>query len=246
MSLFKFKEFCVAQDRCAQKIGTDGVLLGAWTDPIKTPENILDVGTGTGVISLMLAQRYHLSHIEALEIDDNAFEQASENFENSPWGDRLFCYHSSFQEFYEEIDDRFDLIVSNPPFYNASSLKNEAIIEDKRRQARFDDALPFEELVYGVYRLLSIDGTFSCIIPKEREKRFLEITSHFQLEPVRTTYVKGNDNSPVKRCLMEFRFRESVTKTDTTHKSDNLTIEIARHKYTDAYKKLTKDFYLNM
>lgn len=246
MSLFRFKEFSIAQDRCAQKIGTDGVLLGSWTQPYQEPKTVLDIGTGTGVISLMLAQRFTKATVEALEIDVDAYEQATENFENNPWGDRLFCFHASFQEFYEEVEERYDLIVSNPPFYDAGSVKSNTQIESKRQQARFDDALPFEELVYGVYQLLETDGTFACIIPKEREERFLEITSHFQLTPVRTVYVKGTENSKVKRCLIEFRFRESVKETKTTPTVEYLTIEKARHDYTDDYINLTKDFYLKM
>ncbi|WP_213520804.1 methyltransferase [Nonlabens sp.] len=246
MSLFKFKEFTVAQDRCAQKIGTDAVLLGAWVTPHQEPRSILDIGSGTGVISLMLAQRFHHSNIEALEIDVDAYEQATENFENSPWGDRLFCFHAAFQEFYEEVEERYDLIVSNPPFYDAVSVKNEEQIEDKRQQARFDDALPFEELVYGVYQLLEKDGTFACIIPKDREERFLEITAHFQLEPVRTTYIKGTKDSKVKRGLIEFRFRESVQNNPAIPKTEMLVIEKSRHDYTEDYISLTKDFYLKM
>jgi tRNA1Val (adenine37-N6)-methyltransferase len=246
MSLFKFKEFTVAQDRCAQKIGTDGVLLGAWATTQQEPRTILDIGSGTGVISLMLAQRFANSNIEALEIDVDAYEQATENFENSPWGDRLFCFHATFQEFYEEVEERYDLIVSNPPFYDADSVKNTGQIEDKRQQARFDDALPFEELVYGVYQLLEKDGTFACIIPKDREKHFLEITSHFQLEPVHTTYVKGTEDSKVKRCLMEFRFRESVQNKPAIATIETLVIEKSRHDYTEDYIGLTKDFYLKM
>ena len=246
MSLFQFKEFSIAQDRCAQKIGTDGVLLGSWTQPYQKPKTILDIGTGTGVISLMLAQRFTDATAEALEIDVDAYEQATENFENSPYGDRLFCFHAGFQEFYEEVEERYDLIVSNPPFYDASNVKNDSQIEDKRQQARFDDALSFEELVYGVYQLLETNGTFACIIPKEREKRFLEITTHFQLQLVRTTYVKGTENSKVKRCLMEFRFRESATNNNSVNEVQNLTIEKSRHDYTDDYVELTKDFYINM
>lgn len=246
MSLFKFKEFTIAQDKCAQKIGTDGVLLGAWATPYKVPQSILDIGSGTGVISLMLAQRYHHANIEAIEIDQDAYEQAAENFEDSPWGDRLFCFHAEFQEFYEEIEERYDLIISNPPFYDSSSIKTDSQIENRRQQARFDDALPFEELVYGVYQLLDIDGTFACIIPKDRETRFLEITSHFQLEPVRTTYIKGKKNSKIKRCLMEFRFRESVKENNTKNIVSELVIEKERHDYTEDYKSLTKDFYLKM
>jgi len=113
---FAFKKFSVNQDRCAMKIGTDGVLLGAWATISHNPFSILDIGTGTGILALMLAQRSHAENIEAIEIDDAAFEQAADNFENSPWGDRLFCYHAAFNEFVEEIDDKYDLIISNPPF----------------------------------------------------------------------------------------------------------------------------------
>ena len=115
---FQFKEFIVAQDRCAMKIGTDGVLLGAWVDVPEHINSILDIGTGTGLIALQLAQRSDAEIIDALEIEPQAFEQAVENFENSPWSDRLFCYHASFQNFVSEIDDKYDLIVSNPPFFN--------------------------------------------------------------------------------------------------------------------------------
>jgi tRNA1Val (adenine37-N6)-methyltransferase len=246
MSLFKFKEFSIAQDRCAQKIGTDGVLLGAWASSHQEPRTILDIGAGTGVISLMLAQRYTHATIEAVEIDVDSFEQATENFEDSPWGDRLFCFHAEFQEFYEEVEERYDLIVSNPPFYNSSNIKGEDQIEDKRQQARFDNALPFEELVYGVYQLLETNGTFACIIPKDRETRFLEIAAHFQLLPARTTYVQGTKDSKVKRCLIEFRFRKSFQNTNTVNKTEILVIEKSRHTYTNDYIQLTQDFYLKM
>lgn len=113
---FKFKEFIVNQDKCAMKIGTDGVLLGAWTSLNHEPNSILDIGSGTGIIALQLAQRSDAETIDALEIDDNAYEQSVENFENSDWGDRLFCYHASLEEYAQEVDDKYDLIVSNPPF----------------------------------------------------------------------------------------------------------------------------------
>ncbi len=115
---FKFKQFTVQQDRSAMKIGTDGVLLGAWTNIDHFPETILDIGAGTGVISLMLAQRSEAIQIDAIEIEENAYEQTVENFEASNWGDRLFCYHAGFDEFVEEMQDeeQYDLIISNPPF----------------------------------------------------------------------------------------------------------------------------------
>ncbi|MGJ8683655.1 MAG: tRNA1(Val) (adenine(37)-N6)-methyltransferase [Nonlabens sp.] len=240
MSVFKFKEFEVAQDRCAQKIGTDGVLLGAWASADKNPYNILDIGTGTGVISLMLAQRFPSSQIEAVELDEDAFEQAASNFENSPWSDRMFCFHASFQEFFEEVDDTYDLIISNPPFFESSSIKENQEIDKNREQARFDEALPFEELIYGAYKLLDDDGIFACVIPHDREAHFLKIAAHYKLIPSRITHVKGTEGIAVKRSLIELRFRESDMKPT------QLTIEISRHNYTEDYIELVKDFYLKM
>ena len=115
---FKFKEFTVSQDQCAMKIGTDGVLLGAWTSIAHLPNTILDIGSGTGILALMLAQRSTAETIDALEIDENAHAQSVENFEASPWGDRLFCYHAAFLEYVSGIDEEYDLIISNPPFYS--------------------------------------------------------------------------------------------------------------------------------
>ena len=260
MSIFKFKEFEVAQDRCAQKIGTDGVLLGAWASTDKHPHSILDVGTGTGVIALMLAQRFHNAQVEAIELDENAYEQAATNFENSPWGDRLFCFRASFQEFYEEIDERYDLIISNPPFFDSSSIKDATEMDDARTQARFDSALSFEELIYGVYQLLDDDGVFACIIPHDREQRFLEIAIHFKLSPSRITHVKGTKGNEIKRSLIELRFgpvmqrdeldnslsRKRNNQSGIKTNADLLTIETSRHQYTDDYIALVKDFYLKM
>jgi tRNA1Val (adenine37-N6)-methyltransferase len=114
---FTFKQFQVNQDRCAMKIGTDGVLLGAWTPLINNPYNVLDIGAGTGILSLMLAQRSNAEQIDAIEIDEDAYEQCVENFEASPWGDKLFCFHAGLDEFVDEPEDEYDLIISNPPFY---------------------------------------------------------------------------------------------------------------------------------
>jgi len=233
---FAFKEFTVQQDRCAMKIGTDGVLLGAWASVANNPFSILDVGTGTGVLSLMLTQRSHSETIEAIEIDDAAFEQAVGNFENSPWGDRLFCYHAGFNEFVEEIDDEYDLIVSNPPFYT-ENYKTES---KQRDLARFSDALPFEHLLYGTAKLLSKNGIASFIIPFTEETSFISIAEKVGLFPNRITRVKGTPNTDIKRSLLEFSF------TKTAIDSSELTIETSRHQYTEEYINLTKDFYLKM
>ncbi len=114
--LFQFKQFTINQDRCAMKVGTDGVLLGAWAPIDHRPFSVLDIGAGTGLIALMLAQRSQAEQIEAIEIDPDAFEQTVENFENTPWNDRLFCFHASLDDFMEDLqDEEYDLIVSNPP-----------------------------------------------------------------------------------------------------------------------------------
>ena len=140
---FQFKQFSVAQDHCAMKVGTDAVLLGAWSALDHTPKTILDIGAGTGILALMMAQRSSAELIDALEIDADAYEQCVHNFETSDWGDRLFCYHASLEEFVNEIDDTYDLIISNPPFYTDSYKSG----NEMRNKARFEEALPFEELL---------------------------------------------------------------------------------------------------
>lgn len=236
MKPFQFKQFTIAQDRCAMKIGTDGVLLGAWVSLQSKPCSILDIGAGTGIIALQLAQRSQAEMIDAIEIDAAAYEQCVENFENSSWGDRLFCYHASLDEFTEEMDDTYDLIVSNPPFYSGTyKTENKA-----RDLARFTDALPFEELIEGVSVLLSDEGIFATILPKEEEANFIRIASEVNLFPTRICRVQGTPLSEEKRSLMEFSFRNKNPEISS------LIIETGRHNYTGAYIKLVADFYLKM
>lgn len=234
--IFNFKEFSVKQDKTAMKIGTDGVLLGAWTSINQSPYSILDIGTGTGLIALQLAQRSSAGLIDAVEIDNNAFEQTVENFELSNWSDRLYCYHASLSEFVDEIEDKYDLIVSNPPFYT-DNYKSD---NDSRNKARFTDSLSFEELTKSASSLLSENGIFSVIIPFKEENKFIELAKNHNLFPNRICRVKGNIESNIKRSLMEFTF----TKKEITLTS--LIIEIDRHQYTEEYKSLVKDFYLKM
>lgn len=232
---FRFKQFTIQQDRAAMKVGTDGVLLGAWVS-LENPESILDIGSGTGLIALMLAQRSDAFQIDAIEIEDDAYEQAVTNFENSDWSDRLFCYHASLQEFAEEMDEQYDLIVSNPPFYTDSYESSDS----NRSLARFESALPFEELIEGSAKLLCEKGYFALIIPFREEEKVLKIALDNQLFPQKITRVKGALNTEIKRSLLLFSFQEN------TPIIDELVIEMARHQYTDEYKALVKDFYLKM
>ena len=235
--IFKFKQFTIIQDQTAMKVGTDGVLLGAWS-PI--PENcfsILDIGTGTGIIALMMAQRSQAEQVDAIEIDEDAYEQAVENFENSPWSDRLFCFHAGLDELIEEPEDEYDLIISNPPFYS-ENYKTE---DDQRDLARFQDAMPFEILVEAADLLLSENGIFSVIIPFKEEADFLALAKEFELLPFKITRVKGTPTSDIKRSLLAFS-RSEISNIEI----NELIIEKERHVYTEEYITLTKDFYLKM
>jgi tRNA1Val (adenine37-N6)-methyltransferase len=235
--LFQLKQFSIEQDRCAMKIGTDGILLGAWTPLENNPISILDIGTGTGIIALMLSQRSNAQQIDALEIDEDAYEQAVDNFENSPWSDRLFCFHAGLDEFVEEPEDEYDLIVSNPPFYT-EDYKTES---EQRDLARFADAMPFEDLIEAAALLLSENGVFTVIIPFKEEEGFIGIANEYELYPIKITRVKGTPTSEIKRSLLAFsRNKNSLILTD------ELIIETARHVYTLEYIELTKKFYLKM
>jgi tRNA1Val (adenine37-N6)-methyltransferase len=235
--MFTFKQFSVNQNRCAMKIGTDGVLLGAWSPIPDNCYSVLDVGTGTGIIALMMAQRSLAEQVDAIEIDENAFEQASDNFENSPWSDRLFCFHAGLDELIEEPEDEYDLIISNPPFYT-ENYKTEDV---QRDLARFADAMPFEMLIEAADLLLSENGIFSVIIPFKEEEHFLALAKEFELYPIKITRVKGTPTSEIKRSLLAFQ-RNEIRNIEI----NELVIETMRHEYTAEYIGLTRDFYLKM
>lgn len=234
--MFKFKQFYVNQDQCAMKIGTDAVLLGAWTPLINNPYNILDIGAGTGILSLMLAQRSNATQIDAIEIEENAFEQCVENFEASPWADRLFCFHAGLDEFYDDPEDEYDLIICNPPFYTDTYKTDDS----SRDLARFEDAMPFDELIEAASLLLSDNGIFSVIIPFKEEAKFVSMCKELDLFPLKITRVKGAPTSEIKRSLLAF------SRIEQSPKLNELTVEISRHHYTPEYIELTKDFYLKL
>jgi tRNA1Val (adenine37-N6)-methyltransferase len=221
------------------KIGTDGVLLGAWCSLKDNTNKILDIGSGTGVISLMLAQRFNNTTIDSVEIENNAYEQSVENFERSVWADRLFCFHSTFQDFAKERKEdgeTYDLIISNPPFYT-DNVKNNNRARNKARSTSF---LSFVELISGVSKILSNQGEFTTIIPFKEEAKFIEISKQNNLFLNKICRVKGNNNSDIKRSLLTFSFYKKQLD------ENNLIIETSRHLYTDEYINLTKNFYIKM
>ena len=231
MSVFKFKKFSIIQEKSAMKVGTDGVLLGCWVSCEKA-NNILDIGCGTGLITLMLGQRILIGNVTGIEIDKIASQEAQLNISNSDWKERIEIKHTSLQEFTSQL--KFDLIVSNPPFFPQNKS------QQSRDIARHTNRLSFEDLIDHAAKLLAKKGIFSVIIPKDSEEYFCKIAATHKLYCNRVCYIKGNEVSEVKRVMMEFTFVISIILTEY------LTIERSRHNYTDKYIQLCKDFYLKM
>jgi len=230
---FRFKKFTVLQNNTAMKVGTDGVLLGAWTD-CSNVNSILDIGTGTGLLSLMMAQKCN-AKIVAIETEINAFNQALENIKNSVWNDRIEVYHTSFQDFIQLDSKKFDLIVSNPPFFT-NSLKN---IDTNKSLARHNDSLPFDILIEGVVKLMHSFSRFCVIIPFEQKKYFTDICTFYGLFLNKSLIIKPNSNKLPKRIIIEFSFLQDI------YFEKILIIEKEnRHEYTDDYISLTKDYYM--
>ena len=230
---FVFKQFKINQDKCAMKVGTDAVLLGSWVDTSNT-KTILDIGTGTGIIALMLAQKSSAS-IDAIDIDRNAFLQASENVEDCRWKDRISTHHISLQQFTDESKYKYDLIVSNPPYFVDSSKA----LEESRTNARHTDHLSFCDLLKGVLSLLKPDGKFYVILPTKESQLFRDLAEEQDLFLTKLTRVITRTDKPEKRLLMKFEFIKKTVE------EDSITIEKDdRHSYTSEYNELTKDYYL--
>lgn len=230
---FEFQQFTVFHDRCAMKVGTDGVLLGAWADT-SNAESALDAGTGTGLIALMIAQKNHLLQIDAIDIDADAVQQAERNASQSPFGTRIEVQQVSLQDFSPK--KRYDIIVSNPPFFNGS-LKSP---DEQRTMARHTDTLLVEDLIASASKLLSNEGKLSVIYPFEYKERLIMLASQYNMHITRVTNVLPTPQSFPKRILMEIS-----TKENTLIEND-LTIEVERHKYSDNFKELVNEFYLKI
>ena len=233
-SSFHFKQFTIHQEKSAMKVGTDAVLLGAWTD-IDEAETVLDIGTGTGIIALMIAQKSN-ALIDAIEIEKNSCEQATENVTETKWKDSITIINISLQDYIKQCNKQYDLIISNPPYFDDSFKPP----EESRSQARHTENLSFDDLVTGVKTLLHPEGKFYVILPLTEGKCFIEkmkVEGLFCNELVR---VKSKQDRIEKRLMMQFSFTKSPIK------ESDLVIRKDDQNYTDEYINLTKDYYLNL
>ena len=232
---FVFKKFNVHQSKCAHKVGTDGVLIGAWAE-VGAAKNILDIGTGTGIIALMAAQKSH-AQIDAIDIERGSYEQAMENAEHSLWANRIKVYHTTLQDFAKTVHKKYDTVITNPPYFVDSSKAP----DEERSHARHTDLLPFKELIRGVFSILNTAGKFYIILPTKEALDFKALAEKEDLHLVKLLRVKTKSTNDVeKRHIMMFMFSKEPLIQET------ISIENeGRHNYTDEYKKLTSDFYLH-
>ena len=231
---FQFKQFRIVHERSAMKVGVDGVLLGAWAD-VSGAERILDIGTGTGLIALMMAQRNSTALIDAVEIDPEAFEESLFNVNQSPWGDRISVECCAFQELSKRSNKKYDLIVSNPPFFGNGQ---KAPLEN-RATARHSDSLPPAELMAGIASLLNEKGRAAFILPSESLPEIERLAPLNNLFLSRVCHVKPNPQKPIFRVMVELSVSATISR------QENLMIEFENHfDYTPEYRQLTRDFYL--
>ena len=215
------------------KIGTDSILLGAWVNCFNS-KNILDIGTGTGILALILAQKNN-ENIFAIDIDENAVNQARENVKNSPWSFKINIIHSSLQEFISPIE-KFNFIITNPPFF-INHLKSPQL---SRTIARHAQTLTQKEIIDFCKNYLSNNGKLAIILPVVEGNEFIKIALEIGFYCIRKCFVKPNPTKKPHRLLLEFSFEKQITQ-----ESEIVIENGTRHHYTDEYKKLTEDFYLS-
>ncbi len=229
---FTFKQFTIKQDICTMKVNTDGVLLGAWAE-VEDCKKILDIGSGTGVIALMVAQRTKDVEIIGIDIDTNSCIEASENVENSIFKKKVEITNISIQDFANSTDEKFDLIVSNPPFFTGGTFS----ANENKANVRHTIKLPHGDLLNAVNTLLSPTGKFSLILPFIEGLRFIELAERSNLHLTRYTEVHHNLDKPVERILI------TLSKTPVKIKKSSLYIKQDESAYTADFISLTKDFY---
>ncbi|MCR9017119.1 tRNA1(Val) (adenine(37)-N6)-methyltransferase [Aquiflexum gelatinilyticum] len=230
---FRFKQFSVNHDRCAMKVGTDAVLLGSISGS-GNPKSILEIGVGTGVVSLMLAQRFPEARITGVEIDKEAWEQASENARQSPWKDRIEFKHISFQDFCENQAQKYDLIVSNPPFF-PNHLKS---LDPKRNLALHNDTLSFGELVSGVISLFHPFSEFWAILPPVQMEELEKLMVSKGLRIHTRTFIKDNPAKNILRVILGFSFLNHAMY------SKDISIKDKNGNYSKDYSELLKEFLI--
>ncbi len=239
---FQCKQFFVAHDQCAMKVGTDALILGAWASlPATGP--ILDIGAGSGILSLMLAQRsLGLQAITAIELDSAAAQQATANVQRSPWPATVRVIKGDILTY--QTAERYALIVSNPPFFQASLPSPDAA----RQQARHNDSLPFAALLHKAADLLAEGGEFSLILPPDSATVFCQLALNSGLQLQRSTSVYAQPGKPLRRLLLSFRRAmaqpDGATVANYTLPDDELMIQQDRGSYSEQYRQLLKDFYL--
>lgn len=230
---FQFKKFTIHQSNTPMKVGTDGVLLGAWTD-ISKRDKILDVGTGTGLLSLILAQRNPKAFITAVEIDRDSYIQAKENIEQSIFKQRIELFHTSFQDY--NATDKYDLVICNPPFFKPTYLSGDEKRDVARQRINFEITDFFE----FTFNITNEEGEVVVVYPFEQLEYITKTAAAKKFFIKRQCLVKGNHNKPFKRVLLQFSKQEEKVELS------ELCIENERHQYTDEFTELVKGFYLNV
>ena len=233
MSTFQFKQFSVKNEKSAMKVNTDSVLLGAWAQISEDAKTGLDIGSGTGILALMIAQRNQNLEITGIEIEPNSFEESKFNFNNSPWNKRLEAVNLPVQKY--ESTPLFDFIITNPPYFE-NDLKNE---DSNKTTARHTDSLSFQELITFAEINLSLKGNFNLILPLTESKIFREIAKQTSLFLIKIAFVKPNNNKTINRVMMTF------SKTKKELDEETFCVYQSQGVYSQRHHELTKDFYLD-
>ena len=234
---FQFKQFAIEQDQCAMKVGTDGVLLGAWAN-VSNVTKVLDIGMGNGLVAIMLAQRTTQAIIHGVEINEFACQQAKHNMEQSPWSARLKAIHTPVQDYAKLTRETYDLIVSNPPFFSGGTFSH----NQEKTNVRHTIKLSHGDLLTTTRKLLAEDGKFCVILPLIEGLRFREVAEKYRLYCHKIVEVKSRPDSSIERLLMQFEKQAC----EQIQKDELVIYQQKGKKHTEAYIQLTSNFYLKM